>query len=118
LGIIYQIYRMSVQLKPWGIIYESRTGNPIAMAVVKIIDPEYNRVLETKMTDFNGRFSFLVVPGKYIITVEKDGYHFPTKAFQFNKDKKHLDWYCGQKFVIKPEHQSLINIDIPIDNKI
>jgi hypothetical protein len=118
LSIIYQIYRMSIQSKPWGVIYESRTGVPVPMATVKIIDPEYNRILETKLTDFDGRFSFLVTPGKYIIKVDKENYTFPTRACQTNHDKKHIDWYCGQKFIVKNEQQSLINIDIPIDGKI
>ncbi|MFA4930322.1 MAG: hypothetical protein WC570_00430, partial [Patescibacteria group bacterium] len=114
-ALVYKIYKMSIQPKPWGLIYDSKTGLPISMAIVKIIDPEYDRIMETKLTDPDGRFAFLVVPGKYIVQVEKTGYQFPTNACVLINKKKKFDWYCGQVFEIKSEKEAYINIDIPLD---
>lgn len=117
IAIIYQVYRLNIEPKPWGIIYDSKTGQPLPMAIVKIIDPDYSRILETKLTDYAGRFAFMVVPGKYIIQVEKEEYNFPSRACVLINKKQQIDWYCGEMFEIKSEKEAFINIDIPLDLK-
>jgi hypothetical protein len=59
----------------------------------------------------------MVVPGKYIIQVEKEDYNFPSRACVLINKKQQIDWYCGEMFEIKSEKEAFINIDIPLDLK-
>lgn len=114
-ALIYKFYQYSIAYKPWGVVYDAKTGYPLAMAVVKIIDPEFDRILETSLTDFSGRYAFLPEPGKYKIAVEREDYNFPSAACKKFRRKIKVDWYCGQPFEIEKDQEAYINIDIPID---
>jgi len=114
-ALIYKFYQYSIAYKPWGVVYDSVTGNPLGMAVVKIIDPEFDRILETSLTDFSGRYTFLPEAGNYKISVERENYNFPSASCQYFRKKIKIDWYCGQPFEIKKDQEAYINIDIPLD---
>ena len=116
-ALIYKFYQYSIAYKPWGVVYDAKSGYPLGMAVVKIIDPEFDRILETSLTDFSGRYAFLPEPGKYKITVEREEYNFPSAACEKFKKKIKVDWYCGQPFEIEKDQEAYINIDIPVDKE-
>lgn len=65
--------------KNWGIIYDAKTKKPIPFAVARIVETEYNKVLESRMTDARGRYNFLVGNNKYVVSIEKAGYE-PVKT--------------------------------------
>ncbi len=60
--------------KPWGLVFDEVTRQPIAGAIVKILDTEFQKVKETQISDANGRFGFLVPAGSYYLKVSKSGY--------------------------------------------
>jgi len=60
-------------LKPFGRVLDT-TGQPVALAIVRIFDAEKNWLLTSRVTDAEGRFKFLVVPGTYYLTCAKVGY--------------------------------------------
>ena len=60
--------------KNWGIIYDEKTRKPIPFAVARIIETQYNKVLESRMTDARGRYNFLVGNNRYVVSIEKPGY--------------------------------------------
>lgn len=60
--------------KNYGVVYEEGTRDPVAQAVVRVLSLPYHKVLETKLTDAKGRYSFFVGAGKYYLTVTKPGY--------------------------------------------
>jgi DNA-binding beta-propeller fold protein YncE len=60
--------------KPWGIVYDLRTLNPIAFAVVRLFDQSGNMLKQT-VSDLQGRFSFLADPGTYQISIEHSEYN-------------------------------------------
>ena len=92
----------------WGIVYDSETKEPVESAIVRIFDKEYNKLLETKVTDGQGRFEFLVKPGEYFITATKEGYLFPSKS--------HLG-YHGEPIQITEPTKAVINVKIPLDHQ-
>lgn len=59
--------------REFGIVYSSHSGSPLALARIHLFD-QYNRKVETRMTDSSGMYSFLVSPGKYALAAEKEGY--------------------------------------------
>lgn len=101
--------------KPWGVVYDSVTKTPIDPAIVTIAVHE-NGVGEFKqerITDVEGRFSFLVTPGHYVLTAEKTNYTFPSKIVTGQSDGKYKNIYHGE--VIEVENPYIINLNIPMD---
>ncbi|MDD2786155.1 MAG: hypothetical protein PHS79_04690 [Patescibacteria group bacterium] len=75
--LTYAVFRRLAYRKPlpsYGAILDQKTGKPIKSAVVRILDAQFNRILETQITDAQGRYAFLVGKGKFYITINKDGY--------------------------------------------
>lgn len=76
------------KLKGWGIVYDAATSKPLGRAIVRVFEPIYNKLLEMQVTDDQGRYSFLVGPNRYRLTVDKEGYE-PKKIDGIDhRDKK------------------------------
>lgn len=69
-----QIYFAYHLKKPFGTVTEAVSKDPLSLSIVRIFDNDKNWLLETKVTDQIGRFYFLLVPGKYYLTCDKNGY--------------------------------------------
>jgi cysteine-rich repeat protein len=69
-------YRLGYQkpLKSWGRVYDSISKKPITQAIARVYDKKYNKLLETRVTDWRGRYAFLVNNNVYYVTSEKAGY--------------------------------------------
>lgn len=75
--LLYFVFRrlaVTKQPKSWGIIYDEETRHPLRLAIARIFDTAYNKLLETAVTDARGRYNFLVGRSKYYVTYEKSGY--------------------------------------------
>ncbi|MFA6255020.1 MAG: polymorphic toxin-type HINT domain-containing protein [Patescibacteria group bacterium] len=75
--LLYVLFRRLGYQKPpknWGIIYDQNNKKPLARAITRIYDKQYNKLLETRLTDARGRYSFLVNNNVYYVTAEKLGY--------------------------------------------
>lgn len=62
------------QPKNWGIVLDQKTKQPLARAVVRIFDTQYNKLLETQVTDAKGRYAFLVGNNEYYLMIDKAGF--------------------------------------------
>ncbi|MFH1173026.1 MAG: hypothetical protein V1692_00680, partial [bacterium] len=60
--------------KSWGVIYDKANRRPLKLAVAKIYDQQYNRLLESQVTDEAGRYSFLAGDNIYYVTADHVGY--------------------------------------------
>lgn len=94
---------------PWGTIYDSKNGKPVDLALVRLMRADNKKVIESKVTDHEGRFGFIITPGEYLLSVTKEKYQFPSKL-----DKS---GYHGEKFSVGSETEGLIKINIPLDNE-
>ena len=75
--LLYVLFRRLGYQKPpksWGIIYDKDSRKPLALAVTRIYDKGYNKLLESRVTDAKGRYSFLVNNNVYYVSAEKLGY--------------------------------------------
>jgi len=75
--LVYSITRVlakSKKKKGWGIVSAVRDGNPIANTVVRLFEPEYNKLIESTLTDGKGRYAFLAGPNEYFVTFERAGF--------------------------------------------
>jgi hypothetical protein len=70
------VRRLAAPRKPkaWGIVYDKRTGRPLAHAIARVFEPKYNKLLETAVTDSKGRYTFLLGPNEYYTVYEKQGF--------------------------------------------
>lgn len=76
------------KLKGWGIVYDAATSRPLGRAIVRVFEPIYNKLLEMQVTDDQGRYSFLVGPNIYRLTVDKEGYDSKKIDGIDHRDKK------------------------------
>jgi len=74
--ILALFWRLARPPKPkgWGIVYDKKNKKPIANAIVRVFDSQFNKLLETQVTDPQGKYSFLVGNNQYYTTYEKPGY--------------------------------------------
>lgn len=68
-----KIYLSFNFIKPFGKVMD-QVGRPVPLSVVRIFEEEKNLLLSTKVTDEEGRFNFLLSPGKYYLTCSKSGF--------------------------------------------
>jgi len=103
--------------RPWGVVYDSVTKKPISGAVVKILESGGEKVRETRVSDSQGRFGFLVDKGIYQIIVRKEGYIFPSKKINLNdkgSDGFYPHAYLGGNVKMKV---GFLGLNIPVDMK-
>ena len=95
-----------------GTVYNSKTGQPLALASVNVIDETSGKVREVKVTDKYGQFSFLVSPGEYLLKTFRKGY-------QEAKDTK-IDFYPNKyNFqTLSFNQHSAIASSIPMQGKL
>lgn len=91
---------------PWGRVIDSQTETAVPGAVVTVHDRDsYGRVAGRALSDRDGRFAFLVNPGRYSLWVKKPGYRFPSQI--------NLKGYHGATFTIGPER--MVVLDLIVD---
>ncbi|MCD8507981.1 MAG: carboxypeptidase regulatory-like domain-containing protein [Candidatus Pacebacteria bacterium] len=95
--------------RPWGTVFDSRTGQPLDPAYVQIFDAQGQEVGDA-ITDMDGRFSFLVPPGTYTLTAGKTHYTFPSQK-QSHPLYTHI--YNGQEITLAQDE--VITHNIPMD---
>ncbi len=76
IGLFFLFRRLAVPPKPknWGIVYDGRSRKPIAKAVVRVFDKKYNKLLETQVTDGDGKYAFFAGKNVYYVTADVPGY--------------------------------------------
>ncbi|MBI5221887.1 MAG: hypothetical protein HY980_00080 [Candidatus Magasanikbacteria bacterium] len=115
--VFYGLFlRLAIPRKPkgWGIIYDEKTRLPLARAVARIFDKQYNKLLETQITDKTGRYSFLVGRNKYYVSYEKDGYEKKQSEVIDLADNREPVASVGIDTNLKPAD----NNDATVDNQI
>lgn len=90
--------------KNWGTVYDSESGEPLPLAKVTIYDLN-KKPIKTIVTDDKGRYGFLVDQGKYLLTVEKNNYSFPSKII-------HMDYHYTP---IEVKENGVVGVNIPVD---
>lgn len=106
--LLVVFWRLALPAKPksWGRVYDEASKKPIRGAVVRIYDQKFGRLLDTAITDRNGRYGFLVGASTYYLTAEAPSYRFPGSIRALHTD------YTGGSLTI--EENKAVNIDIPL----
>jgi len=100
--------------KNWGIVFDAITKQPLDPVVVALKDTKGN-VIQTSITDMEGRYGFIAPPGLYTIQANKADYIFPSKKFEgLTTDVVYDDVYLGQSFEVSSQGE-IITKNIPLD---
>jgi hypothetical protein len=100
--------------KPWGVVYDSVTKQPLDPVYVMLKDAQGNDVA-TSISDLDGRYGFLAKPGVYTIVAGKTNYSFPsTKLKGSFSDELYQDLYFGEPITVSREGE-VITKNIPMD---
>lgn len=100
--------------RAWGVIYNSSTKEPVDLAIVRLFSSKSHNILETAVTDRNGRFSFQPDRGLYYLSVTKPSFAFPSKLVSgLTSDGKYGKLYFGGNFDIK--QKKALDFTIPLD---
>ncbi|MCX6779184.1 MAG: hypothetical protein NTU97_03055, partial [Candidatus Magasanikbacteria bacterium] len=101
--------------KGWGVVYNALTKMPLDLVTVRLVDSTTGRVVQSKVTDKEGRYAFLPLPGKYLIDIKQTNFKFPTDfLFSLKEDKNFLDLYHGEIIEVK-ERGAILTPNIPLD---
>lgn len=101
--------------KPWGIVFDSTTNQPLKRSIVRLFSREFNKLKETQITDVEGRFGFLVEQGKFFVTVERQGYTFPSQLLRSASVTPFEQIYLGDTIDVKDSTAQTLAINVPID---
>ncbi len=74
---LYFIFGSDTRKIPVGRVIDSQSGKPLELAVVRLYDQKTKKLLQTKVTNKDGLFDFLLPSGAYFIQVTKKGYKHP-----------------------------------------
>lgn len=99
----------------WGQVYNALNKMPVDLATVRLISNDNGRVIQTRVTDFQGRYAFFVSPGIYRLQVIKNNLLFPSVLLKDDKiDGDKIDIYHGE-LITAVEKDVMITANIPLD---
>ena len=103
--------------RPYGIVYDSETKEPIDPAYVTVFNADTGAQLDTKITDINGRYGFLLPVGNYRMIAQKTHYVFPSvKLMNKQSDEVYDNLYFGDVFAVTDQNKNaIITLNMPMD---
>lgn len=103
--------------RPWGVVYDSMTKETLDPVYVSVFDADTHQLVDTRITDINGRYGFLLPKGNYYMKAQKTNYEFPSKLLpQKNSDGVYDNLYFGEVFSVTDDSKSaVITLNIPMD---
>jgi hypothetical protein len=101
--------------RPWGVVFDSETKEPLDPAYVSVIDTATDNEVFNQITDIDGRFGFFLKQGTYKIVVNKTNYLFPSKKLAGQmKDNVYDNLYFGETFSVVG-NEKIITLNVPMD---
>jgi hypothetical protein len=105
---------LGLRKKPWGVVYDSVTKQPLDPVYVILKDAAGNEA-GTSITDLDGRYGFLAKAGTYTLSAGKTNYGFPsTQLAGKTRDEVYQDLYFGEPITVTKDGE-VIAKNIPMD---
>lgn len=100
----------------WGLVYDINTSKPIAFAVIRIYDAISDKLINTTVSDINGKYGIVLDTGKYYLKVEHQDYNFKDKENASSATLNDMNIYHGSVF--DTNDTVAININLPLEPKL
>lgn len=110
-SLILGLYRK--KQAPWGVVYDTKTKQPIDPAIVTLTHKELNKTYQA-ITDMYGRYEFFVPAGIYSVNVEKQDYKYPSALINDNNKELVYDNILLENNIEVTDNKK-VNFNIPID---
>jgi sugar lactone lactonase YvrE len=115
-GLILGTLGIRRKNREWGTVYDSVTKRPLDPVYVSLISIETGKEVAGAITDIDGRYGFLVLPGKYRIEAKKTNYIQPSVKMKGKSyDEVYNDLYFGEELTITQEGETITK-NIPMDS--
>lgn len=101
-------------LKAWGVVYDIATNAVLPLTTIQLIDPSYGKVVTSRLSDYEGRFSFLPEPGKYVIKASKPGFEQVTEVVETPQTNRQP--MKGEVQIDKPDQRISGDVAMKISN--
>lgn len=96
-----------------GLIYDQATKKFIQNAIIRLYKLETMKLISSTVSDKKGRYYFTVKNGKYVMSVIKAGYIFPSHRAKKEQSLNEQAYY-GQNIEVRGD-AGIINYKIPLD---
>lgn len=111
---LLSLFGLRKKRTPWGVVYDAITKIPLDLAIVRLFAQTTKKLIDTQVTDKQGRFSFIAPPGEYYIETRKPPLVFPSKIVAGKNDGDYANVYHQEPFTISQPEQA-IAVNIPLD---
>lgn len=112
-GILLTLLGIRKKSLSWGVVYDSVTKQPLDPSYITLKDIR-GKIVDSAITDIDGRYGFLAAPGIYTIVARKTNYSFPSRKLKGLSDEIYNNLYFGEKIEIKKKGE-VISKNIPLD---
>jgi len=89
-------------MKAWGVVYDMANDAILPLVTIQLIEPATSKVAASRLTDYEGRFTFLPEPGEYVLKANKPGYEQVTEVVQGYGDRQPIP---GEIRIDKPNQR-------------
>ncbi len=103
-------YRRKKQ-KYWGTVFDDFTKSPLENVAVSLVN-ERDRIVETVLTDKEGRYGFLALEGTFTLRAQKEGYRMEVQKQQ---DTLYGNVYHGE--VLQTQERPMVDMNITLVNE-
>lgn len=76
ISLLWVFHRLAIpaRVKSWGIVYDSKTKYPVGRAVVRLFSQQFNKLIDTAITDNQGRYYFMAGDNRYYVDFDHPSY--------------------------------------------
>jgi hypothetical protein len=88
-GVFFVFRKLAIpsKIKNWGIVYDETNKNPVSRVVARLFNSQFNKLVDTQVTDGSGKYYFMAGDAKFYVTYEHKNYH-PQKTDVINLEGK------------------------------
>ncbi len=95
LGLYTVTLALQLKLKPkllkaWGVVYDMASDAILPLTTVQLIEPDGSKVVTSRLSDYDGRFTFLPEPGTYVVKASKPGFEQVTDVVQGYSNRQQM----------------------------
>jgi uncharacterized repeat protein (TIGR01451 family) len=80
----------------YGVAFNVFTKLPVGLTMVRLVNAETGRIVQTRVTGPDGGYLFIVGAGRYKLDISKPGFIFPPSAKPSGSDAGPANLYAGQ----------------------
>lgn len=74
LFLLFRRLALPPKIKSWGIVYDANNKKPVGRVIARLFNSQFNKLVDTQITDPRGRYYFMAGDSQYYVTYENQKY--------------------------------------------